>query len=58
MPCFQSKSAVKSFEQEQATNFYKDIQCSEADIGDVLKKKVFLKISQNSQENACPRVYF
>ena len=39
MPCFQSKSAVKSFEQEQATNFYKDIQCSEADIGDVLKKR-------------------
>ena len=24
----------------------------------ILKKKVFLKISQNSQENTCARVFF
>ena len=30
----------------------------EAATGCVLKKKVFLKISQNSQENTCARVFF
>ena len=31
---------------------------SEAATGDVLSKKMFLKISQNSQENTCARVSF
>ena len=31
---------------------------SEAATGGILSKKVFLKISQNSQENTCGRVFF
>ena len=34
------------------------IYCSEATTGGVLWKKVFLKISQNSQENTCVEVSF
>ena len=30
----------------------------EAAMGDVLREKVFLEISQNSQENTCARVSF
>ena len=33
-------------------------QLSEASAGDVFLKKVFLKISQNSQENTTARVFF
>ena len=38
--------------------FYKAVQFSETATGGVLLKKVFLKISQNSQENTGARAYF
>ena len=38
--------------------FQKRFHRSEAAIGGVLYKKVFLNISQNSRENACARVSF
>ena len=34
------------------------LQISEAATEDALQKKVFLKLSQNSQENTCARVSF
>ena len=34
------------------------IEKPEADTGSVLQQKVFLEISQNSQENTCARVSF
>ena len=39
-------------------NILKEVTFSEAGIGDVLLKKVFLEILQNSQENTCARVSF
>ena len=36
----------------------KDIQDTEAATGDVLWEKVFLEISENSQENTCARASF
>ena len=38
--------------------FYKAVQFSETATGGVLLKKVFLKISQNSQKNTGARAYF
>ena len=42
----------------QIKTFYKGVQFSETATGGVLLKKVFLKISQNSQENTGARAYF
>ena len=39
-------------------NILKEVTFSEAGIGDVFLKKVFLEILQNSQENTCARVSF
>ena len=38
------------------TKFQLSIEIAEAARGGVLEKKVFLRISQNSQENTCARV--
>ena len=38
--------------------FKKRMRVTEATTGGVLLKKVFLKISKNSQENTCARVSF
>ena len=44
---------------EDSDNMFKpDILESEAASGGVLQEKVFLEISQNSQENTCARVFF
>ena len=34
------------------------LHLSEAATGDVLKQKMLLEISQNSQQNTCVRVFF
>ena len=39
-------------------NFFFKIDCAEAATGGLLLEKLFLEISQNSQENTCVRVSF
>ena len=59
---YPSRNTMKTFYLEQIhTKLYSwtiNILHTEADTGVVLWKKVFLGISQNSQENTSVRVYF
>ena len=49
---------IKRWESEDMTKIHLDDSNTEAATRGVLQKKVFLKISQNSQENTCDIVSF
>ena len=60
---YQSKKLSAKFNVKDKREFYRQSNIvyygkSEAATGGVLSKKVFLRISQNSQGNTCARVSF
>ena len=55
---FLSQPNVSYFRNNSSINTHSQKQHIEAATGGVLYKKVFLEISQNSQENTCARVSF